>query len=277
MLKLAVESFFSKSYALFISHAWDYESDYQGAVRLLNADNSFRWENISVTRDRPLPPWSELRPRSFRSIVHQLDAKIKNADCVLVLAGMYVAQAGWIHSEIDSAKDFNKPVIAIAPRGQERFPRALIEDAEALVGWNSKSIIDVIRRLTSLPAALSFPDLFALPPAAPEDLLPPRANFFPSLLGRYLDPDPSLSTLLPAMNPPQQGASLATALTRFLVNPAPPPVSSNPALFAAPVAARPPVTALPQNGSLGEVLTAILLSTPTEASPLLPLMRYRRP
>lgn len=43
-----------RRYALFISHAWDYHSEYDGLVNLLNSDSSFFWENLSVPKDKPL-------------------------------------------------------------------------------------------------------------------------------------------------------------------------------------------------------------------------------
>jgi len=37
---------------------------------------------------------------------------------------MYVAHRQWIQSEIESALDFKKPIVGVAPRGQERIPEA---------------------------------------------------------------------------------------------------------------------------------------------------------
>jgi len=60
---------------------------------------------------------------------------------------MYVAHRQWIQSEIEAAKDFRKPVIAIEPRGSELFPKALADTADERVGWNSYSIVTAIRRV----------------------------------------------------------------------------------------------------------------------------------
>ena len=45
----------SPDYRLFISHAWDYKAEYDGVVNLLNADWTFKWVNLSVPVDDPLP------------------------------------------------------------------------------------------------------------------------------------------------------------------------------------------------------------------------------
>ncbi|MBV9157936.1 MAG: TIR domain-containing protein [Acidobacteriaceae bacterium] len=150
----------SRSYALFVSHAWDYRDDYEGIVNLLNADRSFSWENLSVPFNEPLslPP---ALPKSHRTILRQLDERIKRTHCLLVLAGMYVAHRGWIQSEIEAAQEYGKPILAIAPRGQERFPEALTQAAHDRASWNSKSIVAAVRKLVPA-AATSFPQLATL-------------------------------------------------------------------------------------------------------------------
>lgn len=137
----------SRRYQLFISHAWSYSDDYERMIGLLNGYPSFHWDNLSVPIDNPLPTVSHL-PRSYRCIVRQLDERISKADSLLVLAGMYVAHRGWIQSEIEAAKEFHKPVIAVEPRGSERFPEALAQASDERVGWNSTSIVSAIRRCT---------------------------------------------------------------------------------------------------------------------------------
>jgi hypothetical protein len=138
-----------RHYNVFISHAWDYNDDYDGIVNLLNVDRSFVWTNLSVPIEAPLKMTLFLK-KSYRGIVRQLDERIALADCVLVLAAMYFKDRGWIQSEIEAALEFGKPIIAISPRGQERFPSDLEQIAEERVGWTSKSIIDAIRRRAAM-------------------------------------------------------------------------------------------------------------------------------
>jgi hypothetical protein len=134
-----------RRYKLFISHAWDYRGEYEGVVRLLNSDIRFSWDNLSVPEDNPLSVLFRL-PKSYRYLVRQLDQRISQSDCLLVLAGMYAAHSGWIQSEIEAAKDFGKPIIAVRPRGNERLPDALMHAAAEEVGWNAASIISAIRK-----------------------------------------------------------------------------------------------------------------------------------
>jgi hypothetical protein len=147
---------------VFISHAWDYKSEYDGVVNLLNADYSFKWVNLSVPIDDPLPVLMGL-PKSHRHIVRQLDEKIRQTDCLLVLAAMYVAHRGWIQSEIEAALEFKKPIIAVKPRGQERVP----EPPSILVGRMSTPPPSPppLNRLVSPPRPPKTPLL--VPPSPP--------------------------------------------------------------------------------------------------------------
>ena len=140
----------SREYTLFITHAWPYRADYEGVVNLLNAERSFKWADLSVTVNAPLSAFMPLLPKSYRCIVHQLDEKIREADCVLVLAAMCVAYRGWIQSEVEAALDFKKPIIAVRPYGQERVPQELSQEAITdQVGWRTDSIIFAIRKHTA--------------------------------------------------------------------------------------------------------------------------------
>lgn len=120
------------------------QSEYDGVVDLLNADRTFAWQ-ISVPQDRPLQTLANLS-KSYRFLVRQLDDRISRSDCILVLAGIYAAHRGWIQSEIEAAKDFGKPIIAIRPRGNVQFPDAVMHAATESVGWMTSSITTAIRK-----------------------------------------------------------------------------------------------------------------------------------
>jgi hypothetical protein len=170
----------SHEYSLFISHAWDYKDDYEGVVSLLSPSWDFRWKNLSVPQEDPLPTLFRL-PKSHRYLVRQLDERIAKSDCLLVLDAMYVAHRGWIQSEIEAAQEFGKPIIAIAPRGQERFSEVLKYAADEKVGWNRASIVGAIRRLCT-PAPAMQSAMSALLGGTPA---PPSAGFtLASLIGQ---------------------------------------------------------------------------------------------
>jgi hypothetical protein len=165
----------SRKYKLFVSHAWDATSDYRDLVNLLEPDSSFRWDNLSVSKDDPLPEHPTL-PRSDWHIFYKLSVQIQQADCVLVFAKMDFHYRDWLQTEIDAAMQFNKPIIPIRVKGQERIPDALrrVTTIEP-VYWYTKSIVDAIKT-------------HALPEPRPVPTLKlPAPNFLTGVLGG-LDP-----------------------------------------------------------------------------------------
>lgn len=135
-----------RTYKLFLSHSWGHTQEYNGLVSLLQKGVlRFRWENLSITVGAPVLPNPELR-RSYRSVLAEVEARIRQADCVLVLAGMYGSWSPWIQSEIESAQDNGKPIIGVEPIGQQRIPQEVRNAAREMVGWRSESVIAAIRR-----------------------------------------------------------------------------------------------------------------------------------
>ena len=163
----------SREYKLFISHAWDYNDDYAGVVRLLNGETGFRWADLSIPKSDPLPTHPALS-KSYRYLIHQIDELIKQADCLLIIAGMYLKHRGWIHSEIDAALEFRKPIIAVYPYGCERVPSELSAvSVNEWVGWRGSSMTAAIQKHT--PRLVPLFGTPALPLASsirPANLLP---------------------------------------------------------------------------------------------------------
>jgi hypothetical protein len=133
-----------KTYDLFISHAWKYNSEYYRLVDMLNAAPNFKWRNYSVPKHDPVLDPDD--PNDKKTLIKELDGQIKPVNCVLILAGMYVAHSYWIQKEIDIASGYNKPIIGIRPRGQEKVPKAVQDDAKEMVGWNTDSLVNAIRK-----------------------------------------------------------------------------------------------------------------------------------
>jgi hypothetical protein len=129
-----------RDYGLFISHAWNYDQEYDGVIRLLNNAPLFNWRNYSVTRHNALDA------NSNRQLVIELSQQIQPVNCVIICSGMYVAHREWIQKEIEIAQNYRKPIIGIIPRGNQAIPVAVQESAAEIVGWNSASLVDAIRR-----------------------------------------------------------------------------------------------------------------------------------
>lgn len=129
-----------RDYHIFISHSWDYEKHYDTVCEWLSAASNFYWTNYSVPITRPLTV------KDNTDLKQRIKNRISNCSCIIVLSGMYVAYSNWIDYEIDTAKAMDKPIIGVKPWGQERIPTKVSYDADILVGWNSSSIVDAVRR-----------------------------------------------------------------------------------------------------------------------------------
>jgi hypothetical protein len=53
---------------------------------------------------------------------------------------MYANYSKWIQKEIEGAKYYGKPILAVNPWGQERKSSTVQAAADRYVGWNSKSV-----------------------------------------------------------------------------------------------------------------------------------------
>lgn len=135
-----VEQAVPERYGIFISHAWDYDH-YRRIENMLDEAEDFEYRNYSVPRHDPK------HARTDRELEEALCNQIRPASVVIILAGMYAHYRKWIQKEIDIAVEMGKPIIAVVPRGSQRMPQAVQVVADEVVGWNTASIVDAIRRL----------------------------------------------------------------------------------------------------------------------------------
>lgn len=131
-----------KTYDLFLSHVWrsTENSEYYRLENLLYEASYFYWRNYSVPEHDPLGTKTD---RELRQALRQQIAPI---NCFLVVSGMYVNHRKWIQAEIDIAKAYNKPIVGVRPLGQEHVPIEVQNASKEMVGWQTSSIIDAIRR-----------------------------------------------------------------------------------------------------------------------------------
>lgn len=129
-------------YKLFISHSWKYDEDYRRIIDFLNKANYFRYSNFSRPFDNPL----ECSRYTDTELTQKLAQQIAPTQVILVVSGMYVAYSKWIQTEIDIAKYYSKPIIGIKPWGNQVTPLAVSNVANEVVGWQTDSIIEAIRK-----------------------------------------------------------------------------------------------------------------------------------
>ena len=134
-----------KEYHIFISHAWKYSEHYKKIVEWLNEaqeEGIVKWKNYSVPEHDPLiDPDTVVGKNTLKEM---LKKQISPAVKVIILSGMYVAYSDWISYEIDTAVDYKKTIIGVRPWGQERVPEKVVANADVMIGWTKKSLIEAV-------------------------------------------------------------------------------------------------------------------------------------
>ena len=128
------------TYNLFISHSWAYSNQYEGLVRLLNANPYFSYKNYSVPKNDPI----HNAPYQYQ-LKEAIRRQMQPASCVIILAGVYSSYSKWINIEIELAKEMGKRIIDVEPFGAMRTSTVVKNAANEVVGWNTITIIRAIR------------------------------------------------------------------------------------------------------------------------------------
>ncbi|WP_283130695.1 TIR domain-containing protein [Enterovibrio norvegicus] len=141
----------SKKYNLFISHSWAYGDAYEKLVKMLDEAAYFSYKNHSVPKDDPIH-----NANSAAQLREAIRNQMNGCHAIIVLAGVYSTYSKWINEEIVLANEGfasgKKPIIAIQPWGAEKTSTFVKENADIVVGWNTKSIVDAIREVGLTPA-----------------------------------------------------------------------------------------------------------------------------
>jgi hypothetical protein len=131
-----------KTYRLFISHSWTYPEAYEKLVSFFNEHPNFEWTNYSVPKDDPVH-----NAKNDTQLYNAIKVQIAPVHCVVMLAGVYSTYSKWINHEIAISKtDYKKPIIAVEPWASERTSKVVKDNADEIVKWQSKSIVDAIRK-----------------------------------------------------------------------------------------------------------------------------------
>ena len=132
----------SKTYRLFISHSWDYGDAYDKVISFLEQEKLVYF-NHSVPKDDPIHTNG-----TDKQLLDAIENKIIGTNCIVILAGVYSSYSKWIKKEIEIAKQYNKPIIAVEPWDSEKTSVIVKESADVIVKWQSKSIVNAIKQLS---------------------------------------------------------------------------------------------------------------------------------
>lgn len=129
------------NYRLFISHSWAYSDAYEKLVQFFNEHPNFKWTDYSVPKSDPIH-----NAPSSQALYEAIKRQVSSVNCVIILAGVYSTYSTWINKEIEIAKNYNKPIIAVEPWASERTSQIVKSNANAIVKWQSGSIVSAIRQ-----------------------------------------------------------------------------------------------------------------------------------
>lgn len=130
----------NKIYRIFISHSWAYSEAYDKVESFLRQEG-VSFYNHSVPKNDPVHTNG-----TDKELYDAIDAKVKGCSCVIILAGVYSTYSKWINKEIEIAKKYNKPIIAVQPWGAERTSSVVKDAATTIVGWNAKSVANAVKQ-----------------------------------------------------------------------------------------------------------------------------------
>ena len=103
---------------------------------------SLDFRDFSVPKNDPIHNASndaQLREAIFN--------QIQKSHVIVMLTGMYATYSKWIKKEIEGAKYYSKPILAVNPWGSERKSSVVMSSADETVGWNKQPVIDNIWKL----------------------------------------------------------------------------------------------------------------------------------
>jgi hypothetical protein len=125
-------------FRIFPAHAWERDDDYLRLFEYLESTTNFFYRNVCDPDSSPAG--ESIAERRTRML-----AAMKEAEVVLVAAGTYDTHRDWVDFAIAAAHAHDLPVIVLEHFGPQDLPQALREQADKIVGWNSRTIEDAIR------------------------------------------------------------------------------------------------------------------------------------
>lgn len=139
IFKTPAKDWYFFMYRIFISHSWAYSKAYDKIEEFLE-DEGVSYCNHSVPKDDPVHTNG-----TDKELYEKIDAKVRGCSCVIILAGVYASYSKWINKEIEIAKKYNKPIIAVEPFSSERTSKVVKEAATVIVGWRSSSVANAVK------------------------------------------------------------------------------------------------------------------------------------
>lgn len=133
---------------VFISHAWAYSGHYDTLEKWIFQEKwrvgqaSLEFQDFSIPRNNPIH-----NVTSTSALQAAIFNQIARSHVIVIPSGMYASYSKWIQKEIDGAKAYGKPILAVNPWGQQRRSGVVLDNANTGVGWNKQPLIEAIWKL----------------------------------------------------------------------------------------------------------------------------------
>jgi len=134
--------------SVFISHSWSYSDHYDTLREWIFGDSwnsngtPINFYDQSVPKDNPIhnAPDAEALRRAIW-------AQIAKSQVIVIPTGMYANYSIWIKKEIEGARHYARPVLAVDPWGQKKSSSVVMGAASEDVGWTKQSVVNGIWKL----------------------------------------------------------------------------------------------------------------------------------
>lgn len=126
---------------VFVSHSWKYTGHYDKIAEWLFrtgwnvAGTPLRFLDYSIPESNPIP-----NPQNTLALQSAIYAEMVKSHIIVIPMGMYAQHSTWIQKEIDGARYYRKPILAVNPWGQERKASVVANAADDVVGWSKESV-----------------------------------------------------------------------------------------------------------------------------------------
>jgi hypothetical protein len=125
---------------LYAVHGWQKDEDYVRLFEYIESADNFFYRSLS-------DPGAQSAQGAGTAVLRTLisDA-LKQAECVVCTAGTWERCNDWARFTVETARSLDIPVVAIEHFGPKNMDLRLKGHASETVGWDSRSIVDAIRR-----------------------------------------------------------------------------------------------------------------------------------
>ncbi len=130
-----------KAHRLFISHSWTYNNAKDTMTRFLDK-LGLDYQSLYIPKKDPIH-----ESGTDAQLLWAITQKIKRSSCLILLAGVFPYYDKWIEKEIEVAKLYGKPIIAIQPWSNDKTSEMVKSNANRIVKWQGKSIVDAIKEI----------------------------------------------------------------------------------------------------------------------------------